>query len=588
VGGHRTAQQCEPHDVRVEPSHFGHHADIALLAPPPPRTVASDGFERVRRSELDRSLVVLATAVAIGAALRFATLGLQSLDEDETITVWLMHMPLGRMLTTLPHTESTPPLYYVLAWLWTHVTGTGAVGIRSLSALIGVATIPVAYAATVQLSNEFAGRIAAVLATLSPALVWYSQEARAYALLVLLSTASLLVFGRALTALNQDDGTSKGRFVVRRRLAWWALIASLGLTTHYFAAFLIAPQCVLLLVAAWRRRRGDVIVAGAGVAAVGLALLPLALHQQASGGSHWIGLIPLSDRLYDVPPQLLLGEGRPFYRYFAIAVGAAAILPLLLMFIRGAGKSRRSAVFVTVVGVCGVALPALVDLAGPKILIDRNTLGAGAVLLIGCAIGMGQRPRRFGLGALAVVAGLWLWTTVLVLTNPLLQREDWRDAAKALGPATVPRAIVYAPATKNPPPAPPLVPFQAIYLPSMLTMPDRGAAVREIDELNVRDDLSDTAPPPNPVSPGPGWRLMGRAGERTFTLFRFRSATPVHVLPANLIGAGLLENRDANETRVALQDPQAHRLPALNQRRVWRAAPRAPPSHARASDSPAA
>jgi hypothetical protein len=204
---------------------------------------------------------------------------------------------------------------------------------------------------------------------------------------------------------------------------------------------------------------------------------------------------------------------------------------------------------------------------------------------------MAQRPRSFGLAALAVVAALWSWDTVLVLTNPLMQREDWRDAARAIGPATVPRAIVYGPATKNPSPTPPLVPFQAVYLPSMLTMPDRGAAVREIDELNVRDDLSDTSPPPNPVSPGPGWRLVGRAGGRTFTLFRFRSARAVYVVSDDLIGAGLVENRDANDTLVGLQEPHGHRLratsPALN-RRAWPAAPRVPSSRLRASGTPAA
>ena len=38
-----------------------------------------------------------------------------------------------------------PPLYYLLAWVWAEVSGLGAVGLRSLSALAGVATVPVAY-----------------------------------------------------------------------------------------------------------------------------------------------------------------------------------------------------------------------------------------------------------------------------------------------------------------------------------------------------------------------------------------------------------------------------------------------------------
>jgi hypothetical protein len=100
------------------------------------------------------------------------------------------------------------------------------------------------------------------------------------------------------------------------------------------------------------------------------------------------------------------------------------------------------------------------------------------------------------------------------------------------------------------------VPFQAVYLKDMLTMPDRGFTVREIDVLNVRDDLSDTSPPPDPVSPGRGFRLAGRAGNRTYTLFRFRSPRPVHVTPDELIGDDLLSNRDESDTLVGLQIPR--------------------------------
>ena len=59
----------------------------------------------------------------------------------------LTRMDLGRMLETIGDTESTPPVYYVAAWVWKRILGDGEVGLRSLSALAGVATVPVAYAA---------------------------------------------------------------------------------------------------------------------------------------------------------------------------------------------------------------------------------------------------------------------------------------------------------------------------------------------------------------------------------------------------------------------------------------------------------
>jgi hypothetical protein len=496
---------------------------------------------------VDWPLVGLVSAVIAGTALRFATLGQQSFDEDETVTVWLVHLPFAKMLSTIPHTESTPPLFYVLAWPWSRVFGSGAVGIRSLSAVIGVAVIPVCYLAARQLGSRRAGAITAVLAAVSPALIWYSQEARAYELLILTSAGALLFFARALQRLRAGAARPVD-------LGLWALLASLSVTTHYFATFLVAPQALWLLLAAGRAYRGAAVRAVGAVVVVGLALVPLVLRQQANGGTDWIGMIPLSGRLQDVAPQMLLGEGRPFFHFFGLAVILAAVAPALWLLARGSGTERRSLLIPIAVGACGVALPTLVDLVGPKILIDRNTLGAGVVLLIGCGVAMARaRSVWLGLTGFAATFVLFVWALVLVLTNPLHQREPWRDAARALGQPSVTRAILYGPATNNPAPAPPLVPFQAVYLKSMLTMPDRGWTVREIDVLNVRDDLSDTSPPPDPVSPGRGFRLVGRAGHDTYTLFRFRSPRPVHVTPDELIGDDLLSNRDEGDTLVGLQ-----------------------------------
>jgi hypothetical protein len=58
------------------------------------------------------ALVALTFAAAL---LRFLPLGAQSYWYDEAITVELVRRPFHTMLGALPHSESTPPLYYVLA-----------------------------------------------------------------------------------------------------------------------------------------------------------------------------------------------------------------------------------------------------------------------------------------------------------------------------------------------------------------------------------------------------------------------------------------------------------------------------------------
>ncbi len=59
----------------------------------------------------------LSVLVALAAALRFATLGEQSFWFDEAVTVELVSMGFGEMLDEIPSSESTPPLYYAIAWL---------------------------------------------------------------------------------------------------------------------------------------------------------------------------------------------------------------------------------------------------------------------------------------------------------------------------------------------------------------------------------------------------------------------------------------------------------------------------------------
>ena len=120
----------------------------------------------------------------LGATVRFATLDAQSFWLDELATASLLDRGFGQMLDGIRETEATPYLYYVLAWPWARVFGLGEVGLRSLSAVFGTLAVPVSYAAGAALCSRRVGVVAAALVAVSPFLVWYSQEARSYSLLV--------------------------------------------------------------------------------------------------------------------------------------------------------------------------------------------------------------------------------------------------------------------------------------------------------------------------------------------------------------------------------------------------------------------
>ncbi|HWB68880.1 MAG TPA: hypothetical protein VG518_02785, partial [Solirubrobacterales bacterium] len=89
----------------------------------------------LRQAVRSRSRVFWAVAgmTALAAVLRFATLGLQSYHHDEIVTATrILRGDFFHAMDAVGFSESAPPLYYALAWLWTQVTGTGEAGLRSL------------------------------------------------------------------------------------------------------------------------------------------------------------------------------------------------------------------------------------------------------------------------------------------------------------------------------------------------------------------------------------------------------------------------------------------------------------------------
>jgi uncharacterized membrane protein len=381
-------------------------------------------------------LWALAALTGLGLAVRFASLGVQSYHHDEVITVArVIPGSFDDMLRAVKGSESNPPLYYVLAWGWAKAFGSGEIGVRSLSALFGAATVPVAFLAGREAVSERVGLIAAAIAAVNPMLIWYSQEARSYALLVLLCAVSLYFFLRALR-------TARGR-----DLAFWALASAGALCSHYFAVFAVTIEAAWLLLALRPRWRA-VLPAVAAVGLVGLALLPLIAAQVNPKHIDWIDATPLSGRLFQTGVSFLAGETGhviaepPRERYALIPVVLVGVA-LLLLALRGSSRERRAALPPLAVGLGVVALATATALLGKDYVVERNLLPALVPLVVVAAIGFGTSgARRAGLVCATVLCAYWLGYAVYVARTPNLQRPDFRELAEVLGPPVRPRAIV--------------------------------------------------------------------------------------------------------------------------------------------------
>jgi hypothetical protein len=482
--------------------------------------VALDEKVRGRVAVAASPLVAVVGLTVLGAGLRFARIGHQGFWFDEANTALLVHFSPGRMLGLLPKTESTPPLYYCIAWVWARIFGFGEVGLRSLSAVAGVLTVPVAYGAGAKLISRRVGVVAAALTATSPLLIWYSQEARSYQLVVLLGALTLLTFAYALSAPTA------------RWLAAWAGACVLALAAHYFAVLAVIPEAVWLL--AVHRRRRPVQVAVGVIAVAGLSLIPLAISQQGTGNSNWIAAIPLSQRLSQVVPQFLLGFGAPAGRWLRAIDAIVVLAALALLWWRGGREERRGALLAIGLAVAGAVVMLVLLAAGVDDLITRNIIVLWLPLALVVAAGLGSaRAGVLGLAGVAVLCATGVVAAAGVAVERNLERPDWRPVARALGPApaNAGRAILIQHYLT-------LMPL-SLYMPRLRFIRRGGALVDELDVIAIRSPQQDACwwgaacnliPSQLQRSyPVPGFHVVGERHILQFTLLELRAARPVYL-----------------------------------------------------------
>jgi 4-amino-4-deoxy-L-arabinose transferase-like glycosyltransferase len=530
------------------------------------------------RSEL-KALVGL---VALAALLRFGTLDVQSFSNDEPFTVEIAGGRLSEVLSSVRTKESTPPLYPYLAWAWEKAFGTGETGMRLLPALLGTLLVPVTWAAARVTLPSRSALIAAALVTFSPLLVWYSQEARAYALFALLATLGFLFFVRALRA---PPGPS-----VSRDLAIWSLLSATALLTHYFAVFAIGAQALWLLLAR-ADLRGRVALAALVPIATGAALLSLLRYQEEHVPRAWTESFTLWDQLRGSAQELAVGLR---WTWLVQRPGVLAILgvggaALVLLAWRGSRVERAGALPAGVVALAVLIGPVAVSLLGDNLVASRNVIAAWPLAAIVAGAGLGAAGAwRIGAALAVALFAVMLSVDVAVPLDERLQRDDWEELMAAAGPPAPPGAVAVLRGFENSRVA-------AYYLPGGGQAP-RAETVSVRRLLVVGDPNSMTAF--LRAASGAGFAVVGREENGRLTLARLRSPSRT-VLPANAVfGLADLIVRSSDQ-RVSsspppaaasepASDPSSRSRSSARSRSRWssqsRIAPSMNHSHARAAE----
>jgi mannosyltransferase len=469
----------------------------------------------------------LAALTLLAAVLRLSTLDLQSFWYDEAFTpVHVLHTSLTATLRAVSRTENSPPLWYLIAWADSRVLGTGEVALRLPSALAGIATVPVAWAIGSELCGRRAAIACAALTAVGPLFVWYSQEARVYALFVLCAAVAMLCFLRA------------EREPTRVRMGAFALSGAVALVTHYFAVFLLIPMVLWLL---WEpRTRRVALPATAALTLVGLALLPL-ISAQGGHGTQWIGQWPLSERLQAIPQYYLtgasgapLGHGVELLLALPILAGAALGLWRLLEVPASARPAApapggpsghapavepertvgRAALMCAVIAAGGILIPFALAVLGADYLAPRNLVGAMIpVTALIAVLAASPATGRVGMALVLVSALGLLLITVDVDLSPRLQRGNWREVARVLRSGAPDRAITTVELGS--------APLEYYMHPLHNLAPGSSPVLSEIDETGY-SPLRETAG----ETPAHGFHLLERLNIDGLIVYRFISPVP--------------------------------------------------------------
>ncbi|MCX6689329.1 MAG: glycosyltransferase family 39 protein [Methanoregula sp.] len=183
-------------------------------------------------SRYAQSLLLL---TVIGLFLRFYNLWFNSLWLDEASTYGFSVKSLPEIWQATAAGEFNPPLFY---WV-EHVMlmfGNNEIVLRFIPALLGVLTIPLVYLIGKEFIDRNVGIIAAAAFAVSPFLIYYSQEARAYSMMLFFVAAAMVFY---LKALKTNDLTNWALFGVFSALAFWA---------HFYAFTIIAAMFLYAIV----------------------------------------------------------------------------------------------------------------------------------------------------------------------------------------------------------------------------------------------------------------------------------------------------------------------------------------------------
>jgi mannosyltransferase len=256
---------------------------VAQIAPPREAAAARPAPAAAAAEPVDLDERGLHTAVwavvAAVAAFLAARLTAWPPHEDEALALYVGQGSLGGLVDTVLGERGGAPLHFVFAWIVAQLGG-GLTGLRVVSALFALASLPLVAALAARLADRRTAAVAVALAASSWVLLFHAVYARMYSLFLFASALSYLAL---LWALRRGGAW---------RWAAWGVAVLMTVATHPYGALVLASQGLYVLLVRERLREA--------VAAFGVVLVlgtPFWITDLVLAGRFDVGVGPGGARL---------------------------------------------------------------------------------------------------------------------------------------------------------------------------------------------------------------------------------------------------------------------------------------------------
>ncbi len=365
--------------------------------------------------------------LVLSLILRIISLN-QSLWLDEAInTLAVKSYSLVDLVTHYAVADFHPPGWFILLWFWGKVFGYSEIAVRMPSVIFGVLTIWIVYLIGKKLKSRELGIIAALLLSINPLHIYYSQEARMYSLATLAVSINIFLMIKVLK---------------KEKLNLFLLVLSdIGvLASDYIAYFLFPAQFVFLLLIRKRELLKKWFIALIAAVLVGIWWIPTFIAQLDVGsvasanlpawklinGAFDFKTLPLTFVKFIIGRISLTDK----FLYGAVLLPVCSLFAFLLYSgVKSINNFSKKLLIILII--IPLFIATAISLVVPVYSYFRVLFVIpGFIILVSAGIlSFKNRLRYISLGLVILIE---LFCTFVYLLNPLYQREDWRGVVNYL------------------------------------------------------------------------------------------------------------------------------------------------------------